>query len=120
MTEPSKLVEKAIGRPNATWNSIKQQAVASVGASAVVRSRVYVVFAHERLHVIRHTLTLCHASSTIRIIIKGIFWTELIEMFLWLIGQSVVLKSQRSLVQIPVVHSFFFNSFFFKVAIMTV
>ena len=35
MTQPSKLVEKAIGRPNATWNSVKQLAVASVGVSAI-------------------------------------------------------------------------------------
>ena len=25
MTEPSKLVEKAIGRPNTTWNSVKSE-----------------------------------------------------------------------------------------------
>ena len=34
--EPSKLVEKAIRRLNATWNSVKQRAVAGVGASAVI------------------------------------------------------------------------------------
>ena len=27
MTEPSKLVEKAIGRPSATWNSVEQRAM---------------------------------------------------------------------------------------------
>ena len=31
MTEPSKLVQKAIGRSNTTWNSVKQRAVAGVG-----------------------------------------------------------------------------------------
>ena len=36
MTEPCKLVQKAIGRSNATWNSVKQRAVANVGASAHV------------------------------------------------------------------------------------
>ena len=36
MTEPSKLVQKAIGRLNATWNRVKQQAAASVIAFAIV------------------------------------------------------------------------------------
>ena len=30
MTEPSKLVQKAIGRPNATWNSVKNELFPSV------------------------------------------------------------------------------------------
>ena len=55
MTEPSKLVQKAIGRSNATWNSIKQRAVAGVGASAHVVCGFYI---HEQLHVIHRTLTL--------------------------------------------------------------
>ena len=60
MTEPSKLVEKAIGRPNATWNSVKQRAVAGNGASAVA---LRMVSAHERLRVIQRTLTPCQSSS---------------------------------------------------------
>ena len=36
MTEPSKLVQKAIGRSNTTWKSIKQRAVACVGAYASI------------------------------------------------------------------------------------
>ena len=40
MTKPFKLAEKAIRRLNATWNSVKQRAVAGIGASAVVWSRV--------------------------------------------------------------------------------
>ena len=56
MTEPSKLVEKAIRRPNATWNSVKQRAVAGDGWSLAS------AFAHEQLHVIQRTLTSCHAS----------------------------------------------------------
>ena len=37
MTEPCKLVERAMRRPNATWkrNSIKQRAIASVKVFAV-------------------------------------------------------------------------------------
>ena len=31
MTEPSKLVQKAIGRPNATWNSVKNELFPSLG-----------------------------------------------------------------------------------------
>ena len=29
MTEPSKLIQKAIGRPNATWNTVKQRGMKS-------------------------------------------------------------------------------------------
>ena len=35
MTEPSKLVQKAIGRSNAIWNSIKQWAAAGVTAYSI-------------------------------------------------------------------------------------
>ena len=49
MTETSKLVQKAIGRSNATWNSVKQRAVAGVGASARV---AYGFYTYKRLHVI--------------------------------------------------------------------
>ena len=38
MTEPSKLVEKAIGRPNAIWNSVQLQQLLGV--------TLRVVFAH--------------------------------------------------------------------------
>ena len=41
MTEPSELVQKAIGRSNATWNRVKQQAVAGVGASACIACGFY-------------------------------------------------------------------------------
>ena len=78
MTEPSKLVQKAIGRPNATWNSVKQRAVASVGASAVFRSHVACGFytcATTRDSAYPDFMPVPVASmSTVQNCYKGYFW----------------------------------------------
>ena len=55
MTKPSKLVKKATGRLNATWISIKQQAV------GVVYVCVCVWFLHVQLHMIQ--LTSCQVQN---------------------------------------------------------
>ena len=104
MTEPSKLVERAIGRPNTTWNSVKQRAVAGVGASAVVG----VWFQHEQLHVIWRTLTSSHANT--KQCIKGIFFQK---FSCGVVATVLVSKHQRLLVWIQARHIFFSASSFF-------
>ena len=92
MTEPSKLVQKAIGRSNATWNSVKQRAVTGIGACACIACSFYT---NERLHVIQRTLTSCqcqpHEYST-EMVYKG----QILKLFSWDIFRGLTVRALSS------------------------
>ena len=84
MTEPSKLVEKTIGRPNTAWNSVKQWAVASVGVSAISRSACACDF--NRRDYMRFSLAYHLVQN---IVYKGLFLSILGVLAKWFSGNSL-------------------------------